>query len=238
MVTDEMVEKASEIYALRTGAADKPALRAALEAALSTDAEPVSMHDEDRTPMPAGFDEALWRKADEVHHAMALVARDQECVRIIYAALSTRDAEPFAWIDPQSLLATPHNLDAGTKTDQRTKPLYAEPVKTAPSVAVKALEPEDPAVYRHWEKDELIAALIAERTLSAQVQDVAEKPLSLGALRNYFMALREADLSWSEMPTALYTYLLMDGYVSVKAAKEQIRSELSASPASKHGEAE
>lgn len=62
--------------------------------AVSTDAEPVSMDDEDRTPMPAGFDDALWRKADEVHHAMALVARDQECVKIIYAALSTHKAEP------------------------------------------------------------------------------------------------------------------------------------------------
>lgn len=67
---------------------------AVLEAALSTDAEPVTMDDEDRTPTPAGFDDALWRKADEVHHAMALVARDQECVKIIYAALSTHNAEP------------------------------------------------------------------------------------------------------------------------------------------------
>lgn len=62
-------------------------------AALSTDAEPVTMDDEDRTPMPAGFDDALWRKADEVHHAIALVARDQECVKIIYAALSNHNAE-------------------------------------------------------------------------------------------------------------------------------------------------
>lgn len=67
---------------------------ATVKAALSTDAEPVMMGDEDRTPIPIGFDEALWRKADEVHHAMALVARDQECVKIIYAALSNHNAEP------------------------------------------------------------------------------------------------------------------------------------------------
>lgn len=46
------------------------------------------MDDEDRTPMPQGFDEGIWRKADEVFHATALVADDSECVRIIYAALA------------------------------------------------------------------------------------------------------------------------------------------------------
>lgn len=45
------------------------------------------MDDEDRTPTPAGYDEAIWRKADEAHHATALVADDVECVKIIYAAL-------------------------------------------------------------------------------------------------------------------------------------------------------
>jgi hypothetical protein len=46
------------------------------------------MDEEDRTPMPQGFDEKIWRKADEMHHAMALVAKDEECVKIIYAALA------------------------------------------------------------------------------------------------------------------------------------------------------
>ncbi len=122
--------------------------------AVSKGAEPVPMDDEDRTPMPAGFDDALWRKADEVHHDMALVARDQECVKIIYAALST------------------HN---------------AEPVKTAPAVAVKALrdtlewygEQARLAKLIHSEGDPGRWALAedggkrANSALSAQVQDVA-----------------------------------------------------------------
>ncbi len=47
----------------------------------------VGMDDEDRTPVPEGFDAAKWQKADEVFHATALVADDSECVKIIYAAL-------------------------------------------------------------------------------------------------------------------------------------------------------
>lgn len=46
------------------------------------------MDEEDRTPMPEGFDEKIWRKADEVFHATALVANDADCVKIIYAALA------------------------------------------------------------------------------------------------------------------------------------------------------
>ena len=46
------------------------------------------MDDDDRTPVPEGYDAEQWRKADEVHHAMALVADDAECVKILYAALS------------------------------------------------------------------------------------------------------------------------------------------------------
>lgn len=64
---------------------------ATVRAALSTVtiAEPQTfMDEEDRTPVPDGFDIARWRRADEVHHAMALVASDQECVKIIYAALT------------------------------------------------------------------------------------------------------------------------------------------------------
>lgn len=49
----------------------------------------VGMDEEDRTPVPEGFDAEQWRKADEVHHAMALIADDKECVKIIYAALTT-----------------------------------------------------------------------------------------------------------------------------------------------------
>lgn len=41
--------------------------------------------------MPDGYDAALWQKADELHHAMALVARDEECVKILYAALATTE---------------------------------------------------------------------------------------------------------------------------------------------------
>ncbi|WP_018900372.1 hypothetical protein [Rhizobium sp. 2MFCol3.1] len=49
----------------------------------------VGMDEEDRTPAPEGYDAAQWRKADEVHHATALVANDPECVKIIYAALAS-----------------------------------------------------------------------------------------------------------------------------------------------------
>lgn len=54
-------------------------------------ADLMAMDDEDRTPMPDGYDAALWQKADELHHAMALVARDEECVKILYAALATTE---------------------------------------------------------------------------------------------------------------------------------------------------
>lgn len=94
MVTDEMVGKASEIYALRTGAADKPALRAALEAALATTAEPV----------------AYVCAAD-----MELLAKTPEGLDISIAP------KPYP--------------ELGMKM-----PLYAEPVKTAPAAAVKAIE--------------------------------------------------------------------------------------------------
>lgn len=53
----------------------------------------MGMDDEDQTPLPEGYDAALWQKADEVHHAMALVANDTECVKILYAALATTDAQ-------------------------------------------------------------------------------------------------------------------------------------------------
>lgn len=163
----------------------------------------------------------------------------------IEAALST-DAEPVAWrgvgSDGVSEVTEREDISVQWREDGiEVTPLYAEPAKTAPAVAVKAkliADLREMAESITYAEDPSRVMREAADALSAQVQDVAEKPLSLGALRNYFMALREADLSWSEMPTALYTYLLMDGYVSVKAAKEQIRSELSASPASKHGDAE
>ena len=49
--------------------------------------------DEDRTAKPDGFDEALWRKADEAFHRCALVANDAECVKIIYATLAAHGRE-------------------------------------------------------------------------------------------------------------------------------------------------
>lgn len=51
----------------------------------------VWMDEEDRTPVPEGYDVARWRRADELHHAMALVAKDEECVKILYAALATKE---------------------------------------------------------------------------------------------------------------------------------------------------
>lgn len=48
----------------------------------------VGMDEEDRTPVPEGFDAAQWKKADEVFHATSLVAHDTECVKIISSALS------------------------------------------------------------------------------------------------------------------------------------------------------
>jgi hypothetical protein len=48
----------------------------------------MGMDEEDRTPVPEGFDAAQWQKADEVFHAASLVAHDAECVKIIYGALS------------------------------------------------------------------------------------------------------------------------------------------------------
>lgn len=53
------------------------------------EAQTTEMDDEDRTQMPDGFDANIWRKADKIHHAMALVASDVECVKIVYSALST-----------------------------------------------------------------------------------------------------------------------------------------------------
>lgn len=111
----------------------RPLLSSALDADMVT-----SMEDEDRTPMPAGLDPVLWKKADEVHHAMALVARDQECVKIIYAALST-DAEPVVEIVEAASPIAREVLGCDIKAlvDLRTLPvgtkLYAAP--PAPAVA-------------------------------------------------------------------------------------------------------
>lgn len=54
----------------------------------------VVINEEDRTPVPEGYDATLWQKADEVCHAMALVADDTECVKIVYAALATTEGQP------------------------------------------------------------------------------------------------------------------------------------------------
>lgn len=51
------------------------------------------MYEEERTPLPAGYDEGLWRKADELHHATALVANDAECVKLLYAELFSTAAD-------------------------------------------------------------------------------------------------------------------------------------------------
>lgn len=47
----------------------------------------MEMDEEDRTPVPAGYNAALWRKADEVFNDMALVADDTKCLKILYEAL-------------------------------------------------------------------------------------------------------------------------------------------------------
>jgi len=59
----------------------------------SSDPHVVGMDEEDRTPVPTGYDAEQWRKADEVHHATALVADDAACVGIIYEALSSQRLE-------------------------------------------------------------------------------------------------------------------------------------------------
>lgn len=78
------------------------------------------MEDEDRTPVPDGYDAVLWQKADEVHHAMALVARDEECVKILYAALKSEgnkqkahDSPPTVH-EPLGLLDTSDNVLMGS----------------------------------------------------------------------------------------------------------------------------
>lgn len=65
----------------------------------------VEMDEEDRAPTPKGMDEKIWRKADEIFHATALVANDSECVKIIYAGLAENDldAARYRWVrDPSS----------------------------------------------------------------------------------------------------------------------------------------
>lgn len=178
--------------------------------AVSTDAEPVPMDDEGRTPMPDGFDDALWRKADEVHHDMALVARDQECVKIIYDALSTHNAEP---VKTPFEIASKHIPEArvsllsrairqglndygwknfGTlpemlmgyivEAERAEAAAHAEPVKTAPAVAVKAdvgtiARIIDPGALPGTigEASAIAKAGKVISALSAQVQDVAGK---------------------------------------------------------------
>jgi hypothetical protein len=74
----------------------------------------MGMEEEDRTPVPDGYDASTWQKADEVHHAMALVADDTECVKILYAALS-KSPEGFALV-PLKMTAAMINAWSGGLT--------------------------------------------------------------------------------------------------------------------------
>ncbi|NTE87258.1 hypothetical protein [Agrobacterium rubi] len=161
MVTEKMIEAARSAVILGEDADGKPVYlsgleaRAALEAALSAVETVETMDEEDRTPMPAGLDPALWQKADEIHHAMALVAHDQECVKIIYAALST-DAEPVGeiagqqgryWIGIEGRWSNWFDITFNTWVPEpgvrEVRNLYAQPPQIAPAVAVRALEWDD-----------------------------------------------------------------------------------------------
>ena len=89
-------------------------------------------------------------------------------------------------------------------------------------VALEAFDQK--AGYSKIEK--MRAALEAD--LSAAEPSVVVKALTLDALKKYFASLNDGDIGWSEMPTALYTYLLMDGYIAKDAARQEIRSALTA----------
>lgn len=72
-----------------------------------------------------------------------------------------------------------------------------------------------------WLEDKL-------RDIGPPAPSVAVKALTLDALKQYFASLDTGDIGWSDMPTALYTYLLMDGYIPEDGARQAIRSALSA----------
>ncbi len=106
------------------------------------------------------------------------------------AALST-DAEPVEWqrktidfgwmrVDDEDL---PHCRERGVEP----RALYAEPVKTAPAVAVKALKMADETFRDLGWHDKYEATTAALAALSAQVQDVAgSKPLDLDISKEWF----------------------------------------------------
>lgn len=87
---EDLPEGAVAAYATALSAAPQPPALAV------PSQEAVTMDDEDRTPIPDGYDEKIWRAADEVHHAMALVADDTKCVKIIYDALAAAHPAPEA----------------------------------------------------------------------------------------------------------------------------------------------
>jgi len=53
------------------------------------------------------------------------------------------------------------------------------------------------------------------------------KPITLGVLRNYFRAMEAGDVP--DPALALYSYLLMDGFVPKSSASEEVRAALATS---------
>lgn len=51
-----------------------------------------AIDEDERSPVPDGYNVEQWRKADELFHVMSLIADDIQCINILYDAFS-KDSE-------------------------------------------------------------------------------------------------------------------------------------------------
>lgn len=141
----------------------------------------------------------------KLHSATELGQRTQWIAEALLAerkaALS--DAEPVAWMITET--------------------------KTSGSKCWKVVEHEYQAheEARSW-SNLLDSVKVIPVYAAPPAPSVAVKALTLDDLKQYFASLDAGDIGWSDMPTALYTYLLMDGYISEDGARQEVRSALSA----------
>jgi hypothetical protein len=75
-----------------------------------------------------------------------------------------------------------------------------------------------------------LVADILEAALAVPARQTQVRPITLDVLRDYFKAMDAGDVP--DRALALYSYLLMDGFIDKDAAKADIRTALSPEPRS------
>lgn len=200
MVTDEMLKRAVEAYAKDTGAEDwvlegwiEPAIRAALDAALSA-AEPAAwVYAPDLAKGSGGFGK---------EKGSVLMSLDGEWINVdtpLYPAppapsVVVKEAEPVAWRckDFADGWILDHSERSAREYQRKTgcliQPLYTTPPTI--SVAIENLSDEQ---IRHIADAKDVASCRSRirSALSARVQDVAENGLTLSALQSAHVERQE-----------------------------------------------